>query len=99
MVYLRKLVSGLDAPEPSPTSLATDSKSAEDLSGEAAPDCRAVCENCHNAPKLFFWLAASHELFLHLLRSGLQCFRPFVRETPDSSGLDVSCEVNRAKSE
>ena len=32
VVYLRKLVNGLDAPEPSPTSLATDSKSARDVS-------------------------------------------------------------------
>ena len=32
VVYLRKLVRGLGAPEPSPTSLATDSKSARDVS-------------------------------------------------------------------
>ena len=32
MIYLRKLVKGLDAAEPSPTSLATDSKSARDVS-------------------------------------------------------------------
>mgnify|MGYP002049029394 FL=1 len=32
VVYLRKLVKGLRAPEPSPTSLATDSKSARDVS-------------------------------------------------------------------
>ena len=32
VVYLRKLVKGLGAPEPSPTSLATDSKSARDVS-------------------------------------------------------------------
>ena len=32
VVYLRKLVKGLDAPEPGPTSLSTDSKSARDVS-------------------------------------------------------------------
>ena len=32
VVYLRKLVRGLGAPEPSPTPLATDSKSARDVS-------------------------------------------------------------------
>jgi hypothetical protein len=32
VVYLRKLVSGLDAREPSPTSLSTDSQSARDVS-------------------------------------------------------------------
>ena len=32
VVYLRKLVKGLGAPEPSPTSLSTDSKSARDVS-------------------------------------------------------------------
>ena len=32
MVYLRKLVKGLDAAEPTPTSLSTDSKSARDVS-------------------------------------------------------------------
>ena len=32
VVYLRKLVKGLDAVEPSPTPLATDSKSARDVS-------------------------------------------------------------------
>ena len=32
MVYLRKLVFGLDAPEPSPSLLRTDSKSARDVS-------------------------------------------------------------------
>ena len=32
VVYLRKLVKGLDAEEPTPTSLATDSKSARDVS-------------------------------------------------------------------
>ena len=32
MVYLRKLVKGLDAAEPSPTQLHTDSKSARDVS-------------------------------------------------------------------
>ena len=31
-VYLRKLVRGLDAPEPGPTPLATDSQSARDVS-------------------------------------------------------------------
>ena len=32
VVYLRKLVKGLDAPEPGPTQLASDSKSARDVS-------------------------------------------------------------------
>ena len=32
LVYLRKLVKGLDAPEPGPTKLASDSKSARDVS-------------------------------------------------------------------
>ena len=32
VVYLRKLVAGLGAPEPSPTSLSTDSQSARDVS-------------------------------------------------------------------
>ena len=32
VVYLRKLVKGLDAPEPGPTDLATDSQSAKDVS-------------------------------------------------------------------
>ena len=32
VVYLRKLVGGLGAPEPDPTKLATDSKSARDVS-------------------------------------------------------------------
>ena len=32
VVYLRKLVSGLGMPEPGPTSLATDSKSARAVS-------------------------------------------------------------------